>query len=141
MPIYDEDDRDEDRGRRRYSDDRGDYDFRRDLPHSGVGLASCVVAVLAFLVAGFGLILTATVGLAELEAAFEAEEPAAMLAFLLCTGAGMLSLVGGVLAVIGLAQSDRKKFFGVLGLCLNILLFLGGCGLMMLLIIAGSLLD
>jgi hypothetical protein len=140
MPLYDDDDYD-DRPvsrRRRYEDDEYEYDFRkRDLPHSGVGMASCVLALLAVLIGAFAMVLIADVGPDEIEAAIEAEEPEAVLAMLLFVGAGLVSLIGLVLAIAGLLQQDRNKLFAILGLCLNGLLFL--CGLAMM--VAGMLAD
>jgi hypothetical protein len=140
MPLYDDDDYD-DRPvsrRGRYDDEEDDHDFRkRDLPHSGVGIASCVLALLAFLTGAFAMVLTVHVGPDEIEAAIEAEEPEAVLAVLLFVGAGFVSLIGLVLAVAGLLQRDRNKLFAILGLCLNGLLFL--CGLAMM--VAGAVAD
>ena len=140
MPLYDDDDYD-DRPvsrRRRYEDDEYEYDFRkRDLPHSGVGMASWVLALLAVLIGAFAMVLVADVGPDEIEAAIEAEEPEAVLAMLLFVGAGLVSLIGLVLAIAGLLQQDRNKLFAILGLCLNGLLFL--CGLAMM--VAGMLAD
>ena len=140
MPLYDDDDYD-DRPvsrRRRYEDDEYEYDFRkRDLPHSGVGMASCVLALLAVLIGAFAMVLVADVGPDEIEAAIEAEEPEAVLAMLLFVGAGLVSLIGLVLAIAGLLQQDRNKLFAILGLCLNGLLFL--CGLAMM--VAGAVAD
>jgi hypothetical protein len=153
MPLYDDDDYDgrpasrrrryededdeRDDRRRRY-DDEDDYDFRRrELPHSGVGIASCVLALFAVLAGGFSMVLAAAVGFDDIEAAIEAEEPEAMLAALLFLGGGLITLIGLTLGIAGMLQRDRNKLFAILGLCLNGLLFL--CGLGMTLV--GMLMD
>ncbi len=137
-PDDEEDERDAGRGRRRHQDDEGEYDFRkRDFPHSGVGIASCLLAVLAVVTAGFGMVLAFAVGLDELDAAIEAEEPKAMAVGLMMIGAVLIALIGGVLGAAGLAQRDRNKLFAAIGLCANGLLFLCGLALM----IIGSLMD
>jgi len=129
MPLYDDDDYDDRPARRRYGEE-GEYDFRkRELPHSGVGIASCVLALFAVLAGGFAMVLAAVVGFDDIEAAINAEEPEAILAGLLFLGAGLLFLIGLVLAVAGLLQHDRNKLFAVLGLCLNGLCLLCGLGM------------
>jgi hypothetical protein len=132
-PDEDEEDGRDDRRRRRYEDDEDGYDLRqRELPHSGVGIASCVLALLAVLIGAFAMALAADVGFDDIEAAIDAGEPQAMLAALLVIGAGFLSLVGVALAIAGLLQRDRNKLFAILGLCLNGLFFLCGFGLMLI---------
>jgi hypothetical protein len=132
-----DDDRDDERGRGRYRDEEGEYDFRRpDPPHSGPGIASCVLAVLAVLAAGFALVLWGISDFGDLEQAVDAEDPAAVLAVLLVLGTAFLCLLGGVLGGIGLAQCERKKIFAIIGLSLNVALFLGGLGLMVIGLVA-----
>jgi hypothetical protein len=129
----DEDDGDDRRRRRRRWGDEDDHDFRkRDLPHSGVGIASCAVAVLAILAGVGAMTLAAAGGIDDIEAAIEAEEPVALAAGVLMLGSGLLALIGGVLAIAGLAQGDRNKLFAVMGLCFNAMLFFCGLGLMIL---------
>jgi hypothetical protein len=102
-----------------------------------LGIASCVTALLAILAGGFAMVLTAKVGFDNMEAAIDDEEPAALIACVFFLGAGLLSLIGGVLAIAGVAQSDRNKVFAVIGLCLNALMFFCGFALMAL----GALAD
>jgi hypothetical protein len=131
-----EDDRDERRRRRRYQDDEGEYDFgKREASHSGLGIASCALGVLALLAAFLAIGLAADVGFDDIEAAIDAEEPEAILAGLLVLGSGLICLVGGALAVVGLIQRDRNKTFAVIGLGLNALLLLGW----LMLVIIGAL--
>ncbi|KRE35577.1 hypothetical protein [Paenibacillus sp. Soil522] len=44
-------------------------------------------------------------------------------------GAGLLSLVGLILAIIGAFSGKRRKLFSVIGIVLNVLAFVGGIGL------------
>jgi hypothetical protein len=128
-----DDDDDRPRRRRRFEDEEDDYDFeKRDLPHSGLGIAACALAAVA-LFAGllaFAIIFAADLE-DDLEGAIEAGDPKAVFATLLFVGSGFLSLIGAVLAGTGLSQ-ERNKLFAILGLCANALYFLCGLGLMVL---------
>jgi hypothetical protein len=44
-------------------------------------------------------------------------------------GAGLISLVGLILAIIGAFSSKRRKLFSVIGIVLNVIVFVGGIGL------------
>lgn len=52
-----------------------------------------------------------------------------MVAIFCIFGAGLLSLVGLILAIIGAFSSKRRKLFSVIGIVLNVLAFVGGIGL------------
>jgi hypothetical protein len=128
---YDDEDEDEDRPRRRrYQDDAGDYDFRtRVLPHSGLGIASLVIAVLA----GVGLLALFTIaGIMAEEAGGDLDEnsPKVMLLGVFAIGGLGLALLGAALGLAGVLQKGRKKLFGTLGLVINALVLLGSLGLM-----------
>jgi hypothetical protein len=133
---YDDEDEDEDRPRRRrrWGDDEDDYDFRkRVLPHSGLGIVSCIFAGLTLFAGLVAIVIAASSGLDEdFEAAVDAGEPAAVVFTLLFAGAGLLCLIGGVLALAGLTQQNRNKTFAVVGLCANAVFFLCGGGLMLI---------
>jgi hypothetical protein len=120
-----DDERDARRGRRRHEDDEDDYDFRkRDEPHSGLGIASLVLAV----VAGLGLLLLFGIGAAMAEDAggeLGEESPEVMVLGAMAIGACALALVGLVLGLVALAQKDRRKAFGVAGVIANGLVLLG----------------
>lgn len=49
-----------------------------------------------------------------------------VVAVLCIFGAGLLSIVGLILAIIGAVSNKRRKMFGVIGIVLNILVFVGG---------------
>jgi hypothetical protein len=130
---YDDDedeDRDERRRRRRYEDDEGDYDFRkRDEPHSGLGIASLVLAVIA----GIAMLLIFTiVGVMAGDdvGGLDEESPEAMALGAFAIGACALTLLGLGLGVGALLQKDRNKLFGALGVVANGLVLVGSGGLM-----------
>jgi hypothetical protein len=125
-----DDDRDERRRRRRYEDDEGEYDFeKRGEPHSGIGIASLVLAVVA------GIAMLVIFGIAGVMAGddvggFDEESPAAMALGAFALLAGALTLVGLCLGIGALLQKDRNKLFGVIGIIANALVLVGSGGLM-----------
>jgi hypothetical protein len=129
MPRYEEfddwEDRFDVRARRRSEDDDDDSGFyRRELPHSGPGIASFILGLLSGLAVLFVLIL-AGVLTARAGGELDEESPEAMLvggALLVCL---LGALVGAILGGVGLAQQRRKKIFAILGLCFNLLVLLG----------------
>jgi hypothetical protein len=124
---YEEDDRPR---RRRHQDDEGDYDFRkRDLPHSGIGVASLVIAVVGGL-AIFFVFAIAGVMEEETPGGLDENSPAAMLLGLIAVGLLGLIVIGLGLGIGGLVQKDRNKLFGMLGLAGNALVILGSGALM-----------
>jgi hypothetical protein len=99
--------------------------------HSGVGIASFVLGVLAGLTA-FGL-LAVGVTLA-MGARGEIDDGTVMVASLGLglMGAIALALVGLVLGIGGLAQANRRKVFAILGVCCNGVVLLGIAALIVL---------
>ena len=105
-----------------------DYDYEpnhRIAKHSGLGIASVIIAVLSFL--GIFLLLLAAGVMSEVapEQIDDDNGP-------LTTGLGVLVLLALVLCVAGLAlaiaglfQPQRYKLFPILGLILNGLVILG----------------
>jgi hypothetical protein len=140
MARYDDeedDDRAAGRGRRRYQDDEGEYDFRkRDEPHSALGVVSLVIAVIAGL-AMLVLFVTAAVLMEQSGGDLDEDSPETMALGLCAFAAFGLTLVGLGLGVAGVLQKDRKKLFGTLGLVANALVILGSLGLICL----GALLN
>jgi hypothetical protein len=128
-----DDDRDERRRRRRrYEDDEEDYDFaKRDEPHSGIGIASLVLAVVAGIAM---LVLFAIAGVMAGDDAggLDEESPAAMALGAFALLAGALTLVGLCLGIGALLQKDRNKLFGVIGVIANALVLFGSGGLICL---------
>ncbi|WP_336760767.1 hypothetical protein [Paenibacillus sp. USHLN196] len=104
------------------------------LKHSGPGIASFVIGLLAIL--GYLLIFfIATMAVNEsigvltpLQAEELALHPAVILASLAILVCLILNLVGSILGIIGLVLKNRKKVFAMIGTILNgimILLFVG----------------
>jgi len=104
------------------------------LKHSGPGIASFVIGLLAIL--GYILIFfIATMAVNEsigvltpLQAEELALHPAVILASLAILVCLILNLVGSILGIIGLVLKNRKKVFAIIGTILNgimILLFVG----------------
>jgi hypothetical protein len=139
---YDDDDDeeqygDEGRGRRRFQDDDGEYDFRkRDAPHSGLGIVSLVIAVIAG-VAMLTLFGAAAVLTEEAGGDLDESSPTAIVLGVCAFAAFGLTLVGLGLGVAGMLQKDRNKLFGTLGLVANTLVILGSLSL----ICAGALFN
>ncbi len=99
--------------------------------HTGVGIASFVLGVLAGLTA-FGL-LVVSVALA-MRAGDEIDDDTVMFASL---GLGLLgvialAIVGLVLGIGGLAQANRRRVFAILGVCCNSVVLLGIAALIVL---------
>ncbi|HZN68246.1 MAG TPA: DUF3824 domain-containing protein [Tepidisphaeraceae bacterium] len=100
--------------------------------HSGVGIASFVMSLLA----GLGIfVLFAWAGYLQINdpAAVENEDDPRMMAlgfgFVVCI---FLVLVGIGLGIGGVLQGDKKKLFGILGLTFNGLIVLVTVGLIVL---------
>ena len=100
--------------------------------HSGVGLASFIMAILTGL-AILALFVWAGYMQVTDPAAVENENDPRMIAigvgFMACL---LLVLVGIALGIGGVLQTDRKKLFGILGLVLNGLIVLLTVGLIVL---------
>lgn len=107
----------------------------RDLPRgpetealrqSGLGVASFVIAMLCGLTFFGALVVAGVVGLRAAEEG--GGQPSGALMMMIgfaILGAMGLALLGGILGLVALFQSDRKRLFAVLGLILNLLVFLG----------------
>jgi hypothetical protein len=114
----------EDRGRERdYSDP---YEYSSP-PHSGMGIASCIIGGLVFVFAI--IIFIVAVVMEESNPEFfendfpnTPEEIAIVLMYLLDI---VIALVGIVLGIIGAATPRRNKLFAGIGIGLNSLIFLG----------------
>jgi hypothetical protein len=120
-------------------DDYDDYErgdnFSRpaeNWPHSGVGIASFCAGILALfmVLAGFVLVV---LGIDPRPHRYGGgPPPAAVLGGLVIIGAGIVALIGTGLGIGGVCQSQRKKVFGNIGLCINALLLLGGLAIAVL---------
>jgi hypothetical protein len=98
---------------------------RRHLPHSGPGIASFAVA----LVAGLMIVamMTGSIALVAAHGGKPRDIPRhlTMLIGFIGLGGVVLALFGAVLAVSGLVIPDRKKVFAMLGLIFNSVIVLG----------------
>src|SRR5438309_11526687 len=108
----------------RERDYRDCYGLYRAPPHSGLGIASCIIGGCALL---FGIILVVIAGVLEASrpGGVDEESPEAMLmGLLMCVVAGA-ALVGLVLGIVGAAMGKRNKRFPGLGIASNASLIVG----------------
>jgi ABC-type polysaccharide/polyol phosphate export permease len=104
--------------------------------HSPFGVVSFVLAVMSGL-GIFGLVISATVmtmrhSAGQSHTAFNEDSPEAVVVGLVFVLALVGAFIGLGLGIGGLFQSDRKRVFAILGLCLNLLILLGVGALMLL---------
>jgi hypothetical protein len=104
---------------------------RFEPPHSGLGIASFLVGLLA------GVGEMAVVGWAGYtgvthRGTITPDSPTAILLGLAMLAGLGLALLGGMLGVGGLFQANRKRVFAVLGMALNALVVLAFLGLMVI---------
>ncbi len=85
----------------------GQIAFTPNRKHSGIGIASCVFAAAAYILAVLSLVLVAVLG--------DNAQPSAGLAVAFF-GSLVCPLIGLVLAIAGLVQRNRKKLWSILGL-------------------------
>jgi hypothetical protein len=123
-----------------------DYDDEHDEPSyrprrsrlksSGLGIASLVIAILV----GIGeLIVLAIIGIMEMRTpeGLDAESIEATILGLVMIGGLGGSILGAVLAIVGLIQAGRSKIFPAIGLGLNAFLILGVIGVLVLGLLMG----
>jgi hypothetical protein len=140
MPRYEEfddwEDRYDVRKRGRYEDEDDSGFFRRELPHSGPGVASFILGLLS----GFAVLCVLVLaGVLAMQAGgdIDEESPEALLVGGALLVSLLVALVGAVLGGVGLAQRHRKKIFAVLGLCFSLLVLLGAAGVLVLGVLVG----
>ena len=111
---------------------------RLELKHSGVGITSFIMGIFC-IVSFIGLCVYAAIivsrNVAEIRSGSTSVETEETFGMLAVVGFGtivicLLSVVGVILGIIAVAQSERKKIFGILGLTFNGLFLLGVVGLM-----------
>jgi hypothetical protein len=112
------------RRRSRYDDD----DFGRSYKHSRFGIASVIIALCVGI---FMFILIAIAGVLSMQAGGELDEdsPEAMMIGLGVLAGFAMNLISLGLAIAGLCEKRRNKVFAILGLVINVVLFIGVCGL------------
>jgi len=106
-------------------------------PHSGMGIASFIMAI-AVGIGAFALVIAAGVIEASTPGGMDEESPIAIIIGLGIFGVMGLNLVGVGLGIGGLVQSERSKIFAYLGLAGNAMVILGICGLMCVGLAAGA---
>ncbi len=125
-PFDDDGDRD-----RRYDDADDDFDRyptprrrpRRQRPHSGLGIASCFLAIAAGAIIFFTLVFAAIVEARQGELPDNDPRTTAAGCFFLL--AGGLALIGVILGIVGVCETRRKRLFAGLGLGFNACIVLG----------------
>jgi hypothetical protein len=117
MPRYDDDDDDNIR--------IGRFDDRpRELPQSGLGIASLFIAV----VMGIGLFVLfgiVVVIAARQNGQLADNDPIAIVLGLGFIGGCAMAVIGLVLGIVGSMQPDRRGLCGILGSIFNALILLG----------------
>jgi hypothetical protein len=105
-------------------------------PHSGLGIASFVLALL-----NFGAALVVFAGLVAIVAAHPGgvpeDNPAQALLGLAMIATFGSALMGLGLGIGGACQRDRKKVLAYLGVAFNGMVLLGGSGIMCIGLLAG----
>lgn len=122
--------------KRRYRDT---YDYSdpgyREMSHSGFGIASFVIGLVAGLLA-FLLVLVTTVLETAQPGSIDDVTPLTVFLGYSFIGVLVVDLLGLVLGIIGLCQSRRKKVFAALGVVLCCLVLLGSICLMIVSLLA-----
>ncbi|WP_138755464.1 hypothetical protein [Paenibacillus sinopodophylli] len=107
-----------------------------------IGLAAVVLLIIAFAtgssftsqLADSNLIITDPEDTAAVQAAFEELGEtvfASLVVAIVCIfGAGFISFVGLILAIIAACSSKRRRLFGVIGIVLNVVVIIGGISLL-----------
>jgi len=90
------------------------------LKHSGLGIASCIIAMLIGLIE-VGSVILAAVLVSQHQ---REDSPVMELAGLGICGGVLIALLGAILGLIGLFAGRCKRVFPIIGLVLNILILL-----------------
>lgn len=101
------------------------------LKHSGLGIASTVIAVFAGLALLAVFVYAGYVGMNEGGQLSETDPRAMMIGFGMIAALAVLAL-GAILGIAGLFVGERKRVFAWVGLVLNALPIVGGIALVIL---------
>lgn len=104
-------------------------ELRGRRKHSGLGIASFMIAILGGLTAFAGM---GAIFFLEGNSANGVEEMHVMMLGFCILGVGGLSFVGVALGIAAIVQTERMRTFGVIGLVFNLLIVLSIAGLMVL---------
>jgi hypothetical protein len=105
-----------------HAEDRDVDGVFRPVPHSGLGIASFVLAL------AVGAIQFVLVAMAVLHQPLPGLHSAIPLSLSLCGGT-LLDALAIALAIVGLRQAQRKRRYAVLGLLISVVMLVGQCGL------------
>ena len=100
--------------------------------HSGLGIASTVIAVLAGLGLLGSFVYAGYLGMNAPGGQVSENDPQVMLVGLLVLGSMAVLVLGAILGIAGLFVGERKRLWAWIGLVLNALPILGGVALMIL---------
>lgn len=100
------------------------------LKHSGLGIASFIIAILSGI---FDFLLVAVAGLLSAgDVLMDETSPAAMIVGLFLIASVGVTFIGLGLGIVGVALPNRNKLFAWLGLVFNALVLIGLVGIMCL---------
>ena len=110
-----------------------------ELPHSGPGLASFFISLLAWIavIAPFGYLVYLA---AQQKGGPPPQEQAMVATFVMMGGSGLF-IVSAILGLVGVLLPNRKKVFAVLGLVFSLLPVFGCVGLAVIGVAFGSALG
>jgi len=95
--------------------------FAASKPHSGIGIASFVIACLGGL-AMLGLIVMAGVMETSSPGGMDEDSASAVLLGLSMIGIAFGLVLSAILGIVSLFQTTRKKLFGILGLSISVVI-------------------
>jgi len=97
--------------------------------HSPLGIAAFAIGILS----GFGICLTLGLSFyAQTSAGYQTAQTLTSVVGFMAICTVVISLVGVGLGIAGVAQKAQSKVFGIIGLVLNVLVFLSLCAIMVL---------
>ena len=104
------------------------------MKHSGLGIASFIISLLN----GVLMLILVIASAAMVNEGLTENDPGIQLLGVVLLGSVVLTMVGGVFGIITCFQKTRKKIFGIIGLILNAMTFLGIIILMIIGIAEGA---
>jgi hypothetical protein len=115
----------------RHSDSRYRDDEPRALKHSGFGIASFLIVIVAGLLE---LVMVVIAGVLEASTpgGVDEDSPGVALVGLALIGGLFVDLIGIGFGIAGLCQARRNKLFPILGIALGALVLFGVLGLMVI---------
>ena len=104
------------------------------MKHSGLGIASFIISLLN----GVLMLILVIASAAMVNEGLTENDPGMQLLGVVLLGSVVLTMVGGIFGIITCFQKTRKIFFGIIGLVLNAMTFLGIIILMIIGIAEGA---